>query len=188
MKLPKDLTQRRNDANLRKVIRPFFFALLGVLCVFASSFGFSVRAQEATPEQRPVTDDEVNAIAGRMYCPVCEFVPLDTCGEPACIVWRSEIRAQLATGRTEDQIIADFVARYGDRVVGVPQNSVLRALSLVAPFALTIIALGIGFFTFARWRRPNAPTGHIESRQEAPPGETLEADYYRSRLDEDLRK
>ena len=37
------------------------------------------------------TDDEVNAIAKRLYCPVCENVPLDVCPTQACAQWRELI-------------------------------------------------------------------------------------------------
>jgi cytochrome c-type biogenesis protein CcmH/NrfF len=45
--------------------------LLAILLVLASP-GF---AQGSDP-----TDDEVNAIASQLYCPVCENIPLDACG------------------------------------------------------------------------------------------------------------
>ena len=78
----------------------------------------------------------MNAIAKKLYCPVCENITLDTCGTAACADWRDEIRLQLEQGRTEDQIINDFVSRFGDRVVGTPQDTALRALSLVTPWVI----------------------------------------------------
>ena len=34
----------------------------------------------AAAQDTDVTTDDVNEIAGKMYCPVCENIPLDTCG------------------------------------------------------------------------------------------------------------
>lgn len=52
---------------------PFRFALLvGVLGAALFWLPASVFAAPATP-----TDDEVNAVASQLYCPVCENVPLD---------------------------------------------------------------------------------------------------------------
>ena len=45
----------------------------------------TVSAQGSTP-----TDDEVNAIARQLYCPVCENTPLDVCPTDACKEWREE--------------------------------------------------------------------------------------------------
>jgi cytochrome c-type biogenesis protein CcmH len=46
-------------------------------------------AQESTPRP-PITDDQVNAIAKQMYCPVCENTPLDVCPTQACIDKRAD--------------------------------------------------------------------------------------------------
>ena len=75
-----------------------------------------------------VTDNDVIRVAERMYCPVCENIPLDDCETTACVEWKAEIRAQLAEGRSDEAVIDSFVARFGDNVVGVPQDPVLRAL------------------------------------------------------------
>jgi len=96
-----------------------------------------------------ITDDEVNDIAQKLYCPVCENIPLDACGTAACDDWRYEIRIQLEAGMTEAQIIDDFVYRFGDRVVGTPQSTAPRLLSLVTPWIA--IALGL-VISFQFWR------------------------------------
>jgi cytochrome c-type biogenesis protein CcmH len=117
-----------------KIVSPRTCALIIALLLCAVTL--SVSAQNSST----VTDDQVNTIARKLYCPVCENITLDTCATAACEDWRNEIRLQLEAGRTEDQIIADFVQRFGDRVVGTPQDTVLRALSLVTPW---IIILGV---------------------------------------------
>lgn len=126
--------------------------------------------------QRIVTDDEVNAIAKKLYCPVCENIPLDTCGTAACSDWRYEIRLQLEAGKTEQEIIDDFVLRFGDRVVGTPQDPLLRAISLITPIVAIIAALGIAAYVFLERRKPKiAPV---------QPGAPL--DKYEMMLEEDL--
>ncbi len=98
-----------------------------------------------------VTDDQVNAIAQKLYCPVCENITLDTCGTSACADWRYEIRLQLEQGKTEVQITEDFVRRFGDRVVGTPLDPLLRAMSLYVPWILVAAALiGVAFVLLKR--------------------------------------
>jgi cytochrome c-type biogenesis protein CcmH len=166
-------------------------------------------AQETDPG---VTLDDVNAIAGKLYCPVCPNETLDSCRTAACAQWREEIRVQLVAGRTEDQIIADFVTRYGERVVDTPLNATLRGLALYTPYALLALVAGVALFTLLRWGRkpsPPAPLPHGEGKQPAqtvqetpsPPlrqhrvGEGLGVranddsdDDYRARLERDLRQ
>jgi len=99
----------------------------------------------------------VNAIAHKLYCPVCENITLDTCGTAACADWRYEIRLQLESGMTEEQIVEDFVRRFGDRVVGTPMDPLLRALSLGTPWLLVAVALGAVAFVFRRRRTEPIP-------------------------------
>ncbi len=85
------------------------------------------------PAPDGVTDDEVNAIAKELYCPVCDNVPLDVCGTAACADWRAEIRTMLEQGRGEEEIRTYFVDRYGRRVLATPQARGLDLLVWVLP-------------------------------------------------------
>jgi cytochrome c-type biogenesis protein CcmH len=134
----------------------------------------------ALAQETTVTDDDVNAVAKRLYCPVCENIPLDTCPTEACIRWREEIRVQLENGSTPDQVVADFVARFGERTIGTPLDPTLRALSLVTPFVLAGLALIVGILTFSRWRRRPKPA------PSAPTLPAADADNYRALLERDL--
>ena len=129
-----------------------------------------------------MTADDVNAVAKQMYCPVCENIPLDVCGTAACAQWRDEIRIQLESGSTPDAVIRDFVARYGDRVVGTPQDPTLRALSLVTPWIAAALVVALAVYLLLRWWRGQPPA------RAAAAGPTQPADDdYRARLERDLQ-
>lgn len=139
---------------------------IGLLVAFmALAYVPPAAAQDGVP--RTVTADDVNRIAQKLYCPVCENIPLDVCGTAACADWRDEIRLQLEQGLTEQQIMDDFVKRFGDRVVGTPQDPTLRALSLTTPIVLIALGLLVALVVIWRFRRgqhepapaPEAPTG-----------------------------
>ena len=133
-----------------------------------------------------ITDDEVNEVAGKLYCPVCENIPLDACGTAACQDWREEIRTQLGEGMSEQQVIDNFVARYGDRVVGTPVDPMLRALSLVTPWILGALAVGVALWTLLRWRNSQAVS---QQPANAAAGDTRhDEDYYRTRILDDLQE
>lgn len=118
-----------------------------------------VLAQDAPVD---VTADDVNAIANKLYCPVCENIPLDVCGTAACADWRNEIRIGLESGMSEDAIVTDFVRRFGDRVVGTPQDPGLAALSLITPWLIIGAAAAGGIYFLLRNRRKDAPAAQIE--------------------------
>jgi cytochrome c-type biogenesis protein CcmH len=130
-------------------MRKFRYTLLGILgmsLLLVSFFG-SAFAQDNVP-----TEDEVNAIARQLYCPVCENIPLDACGTVACEQWRGIIRDKLAEGETEQQIKDYFVAQYGDRVLAEPPIQGFNWLAYLVPLVVLIggsILLGFGF---RKWR------------------------------------
>lgn len=147
----------------------------------------------ARAQDQPVSDNDVIRVAERMYCPVCENIPLDDCETIACVEWKDEIRAQLAAGRGDQDIINSFVARFGDNVVGVPQDPVLRALTLIMPLLATALAIGAGVFTFRRFEmqpKLSAPLPHGADDEigSGDPASRPKTDAeYRRRLEADLR-
>lgn len=138
----------------------------------------AVLAQDTTV----VSDDLVRDVAEHMYCPICENEPLDDCRNPTCIQWKQEIRDQLAAGRTEDEIIEYFVVRYGEQVVGVPRDPLLRSFSLAAPIVGTVLALIFAAITFLRWQRNQQSQPAPVATHHTPSGD----DDYRQRLEQDL--
>ena len=147
-----------------------------LLSVALSSFPGNALAQGETPEAP--TDNEVNAVAKGLYCPVCENVPLDVCPSLACQRWRGQIADFLAAGWSEQEIKDYFVEQYGDQVLAAPPARGLNWLIYVLP---PLMVLGGGYWlarNLRRWRGagPEPATG------ERPPAP--EDDYQRQMEDE----
>jgi cytochrome c-type biogenesis protein CcmH len=113
--------------------RRLFLALMVLVASFVAAS--LVQAQEGFP-----SDDDVNAIARKLYCPVCPNTPLDVCETKACQDWRAQIRDQLANGWSEEQIIDYFVVQYGERVLAEPERGGFTSLVWLLP----VIALALG--------------------------------------------
>lgn len=128
-----------------------------------------------------ITDDQVNAVAEDMYCPVCENIPLDACGTAACDDWREEIRLFMQQGMSEQEIRMNFVERFGDRVLGTPTNPTLRTLSLVTPWLLVALAAGWVLMNIGKWTRQDAPDVDVSVSEDnrTPYHEMLEKDLTR---------
>ena len=90
-------------------------------------------SSSAAQNDSPITDDEVNALAEELYCPVCENVPLDVCPTKACAQWRDLIREKMELGWNEKQIKAFFAEQYGDQVLAVPPRKGFNWLIYVLP-------------------------------------------------------
>jgi cytochrome c-type biogenesis protein CcmH len=142
-----------------------------------------VTAQQPTP-----SDDQVNAIAKQLYCPVCENIPLDVCPTQACAQWRELIRQKLTEGWGEQQIKDYFVQQYGARVLGTPPAKGINWLVYVIPPIVIIAGFYILFRAFRSWRSP-AQTANLPS-----PGPTSPADQgspqdeYIKQLEDQVRK
>ena len=122
--------------------------------------------------QDSITDDEVNAVARTLYCPVCESTPLDVCPTQACVDWRNVIRTQLAEGRTEEEIQAYFALQYGDQVLATPPT---RGFSLFI-WLLPLVMVPIGAFFFARYLgRLRRPEQSVENEPVAVAGNPVPA-------------
>lgn len=132
--------------------------------------GGAAWAQSPTPS--PVSDDAVNRVAKKLYCPVCESVPLDACDTPACVQWKEEIRAMLGEGRSEPEILAFFAARYGMRVLAVPPpRGIGLGVWLIPAVGLPAAALWLAL-RLARWRRSAPASGTAAG---VPPDEAAQA-------------
>lgn len=137
-------------------------------------------AQESEPVG--VTDDQINAVAKQLYCPVCENIPLDVCPTQACAQWRSLIGEKLAAGWSEDQIKDYFVAQYGDRVLATPPARGLNWLVYIIPPVAIILGAYILYRAMRGWRQPASVSPQAET------GSGSSGDEYVTRLEEELRR
>ena len=149
--------------------------------VLISSYLLLLVGGVVTAQSQPVTDNDVNAVAKKIYCPVCENITLDTCGTSACQDWRDEIRVQLEAGMSEQAVIDDFVQRFGDRVVGTPQDPTLRALTLVMPWVIIGLVLLVVVWMIRYWFRNQSRD--IDS---AIAANITSDNYYRDLLEKDV--
>lgn len=139
----------------------------------------TVSAQGSTP-----TDDEVNAIAKDLYCPVCENTPLDVCPTDACKEWREEIRGMLAEGKSEAEIKQHFVDYYGARVLSEPPRSGFNWLIYVVPPMVIVAGVFVLFRAFRAWSQPSETETDTDEENDAVEAE----DEYIARMEEELKK
>jgi cytochrome c-type biogenesis protein CcmH len=171
-----------NNSNNRMLL---FLLLLALILLSAVHIASAQDGGTNEPPVRTVTDDEVNAIAAKLYCPVCENIPLDVCGTEACADWRDEIRTMLEQGQSEEQILAYFENRYGDRVLATPRREGINLVVWIAPPAVLIIGAGLLILVLRRMapsKASAANTGAALHRYD-----NLDAEYV-ARLEADLKE
>ncbi len=145
------------------------FAFLAFSPVFAQS-----------DQPRMPSDDEVNAIAKKMFCPVCENTPLDVCPTQACAEWRELIREKLALGWSEKQITDYFVEQFGDRVMATPPARGLNWLVYLIPPITLLAGAFILFQALRSWRVKNIQPEPIQEAE-------TQVDEYLARIEKELK-
>ena len=172
------------------------FWILGMLLVCLSLSTGLASAQSPTP-----SDDQVNAIARQLFCPICENIPLDVCPTQACHDWRELIRQMLAAGKSEAEIKQYFVDHYGARVLSEPPAAGLNWLVYVVPPVAFCAGVFLLFMAFRTWRRSGSGSAEAlasdPSMPEKGPGSANSTgaaasstvdEEYAARFEEQLRK
>jgi cytochrome c-type biogenesis protein CcmH len=118
--------------------------LLFLLCAFP------VLAQDDLALERRVTD-----LAHELRCLVCQNQTLADSNAPLAVDLRNQIREQLKAGKSERDVRAFMVERYGDFVLYRPPFKAATLLLWIGPFVL--LALGVWVFHRRVGRRRVAP-------------------------------
>jgi cytochrome c-type biogenesis protein CcmH len=173
---------------MKKLSFALWIALLLSLAITATAF-----AQAEDPG--PIDDDQVNAVAKQLYCPVCENIPLDVCPTQACAEWRELIRDKLTEGWNETQVKNYFVDQYGDRVLGAPPARGINWLIYVIPPLAILLGAIFLFRSMALWQRRTRQAHNTTANAvhtglpvtESSSGNTVQDDVYIRQIEEELK-
>jgi cytochrome c-type biogenesis protein CcmF len=120
--------------------------------------------------------EEERAVTRKLSCWCgCPHLPVGDCSCGHCAMVAQETETLLAEGKTEEQILAHFVAQQGGQVLAEPTG--IGRLTWIIPYsvgALGIVGVGV---TAVRWKR---------RRTSVPAGTTADATL-EARLDDELR-
>lgn len=80
---------------------------------------------------------------------------------PIAVEIRTELRKQMRSGKTDDEIRQYFVDRYGEQVLLTPSGSGLTGVVWIVPVvALAAGVVGLGL-AFGRWRSQREDTPEV---------------------------
>ena len=101
-------------------------------------------------------DDAVRRIALQLQCPVCEGETVADSPSGLAADMRAVIRTKVAAGESDQQILDEFVASYGDGILTEPPK---RGISLgvwIGPLVGVVLGAGLVAMLLINWRRPAA--------------------------------
>jgi cytochrome c-type biogenesis protein CcmH len=142
------------------VKRAFAAALLALASIGAWGQASEVARPDAATEQR------LKDLAEELRCLVCQNQTIADSNAPLALDLRNQIRTQISQGRSDDQIRAYMVERYGDFVLYKPPFKASTAILWLAPALLLAIG-AVVFWTVVARRRPNAPAPEPGPRRRA---------------------
>src|SRR5918999_4635432 len=93
--------------------------------------------------QNPELEKRVNALADELRCLVCQNQTLADSNAPLAVDLRNQIREQLKAGKSERDVVAFMVERYGDFVLYRPPFKLRTALLWLGPFLILLLRLWI---------------------------------------------
>jgi cytochrome c-type biogenesis protein CcmH len=121
--------------------------------------------------QDPALEKRVTGLAHELRCLVCQNQTLADSSAPLAVDLRNQIRAQLASGKSEREVVDFMVARYGDFVLYRPPLKASTLLLWAGPFAFLIAGL---YFLIRRLRRRRAPEAELSEAERARAAKLLE--------------
>lgn len=137
------------------LLRPRTFIVLAILAL-GLALAWSARPHAETSAER------VDRITSELRCVVCQGLSVKDSPAESARQMRDRVVRRVAEGRSDQEIVDEFRASYGDWVVLSPPLLSWSALVWLVP----IVAVLVG--AVVAWRRLRAPP---PSLPEPPPGE-----------------
>ncbi len=164
------------SSRLHGVLRPAWLVALPVALVILAS---SALAAQAAPPTSSVSD-KIMCLCG------CNSV-LSVCPHPDCgwgIPAKEDIKQQLESGKTPDQVIAYYVDKYGEQVLASPTKKGFNMVVWVLPFVVLLAGAVVVYFLVKSWAVRRAAEELVEVEVTAPKA----SEDAQRRLEEELRK
>jgi cytochrome c-type biogenesis protein CcmH len=112
----------------------------------------------------PTQEARARHLFQQTRCVVCQNESIDDSQAELAHDLRQVIRGQIAAGRSDAEIRAFLISRYGDFILLRPRFSPATVILWVGPFAIVLIGLGA---LLARRRRAQEPVETLTPEEEA---------------------
>ncbi len=120
-----------------------FAAAALLVCLFASAAG-----AKGAPSFRELEESLTCQCGCGLTVHACNHLAC-----PSAVPLREEIRAQMQLGKSEEEILAYFAGKYGEKILSAPTASGFNLAAWVTPFLALGVGGGIVAVALMRWRR-----------------------------------
>jgi cytochrome c-type biogenesis protein CcmH len=138
--------------------------LTKALAIAAALFCIAAAPDPADMLKDPAQEARARTIFHQVRCVVCQNESIDDSEADLAHDLRQLIRSQVAAGKSDAEIQAFLVSKYGDFILLKPRFNAVTAIIWVVPFA--IVAGGIGLL-IARRRRTQDAADDLSPEEQA---------------------
>jgi cytochrome c-type biogenesis protein CcmH len=131
------------------------FALLLLIAAVALSPLLAFAADAVPTEKDSVAASRAVKLAEKLRCLVCQNQTIADSNAELAQDLRRQVHEQIAAGRSDDEIVAYMVARYGDFVLYQPPVKATTLLLWTGPALLLLLGV-FGLYRMLRARRDEA--------------------------------
>jgi cytochrome c-type biogenesis protein CcmH len=112
----------------------------------------------------PAQEARARALFSQIRCVVCQNESIDDSQAELAHDLRQVVRAQVAEGRSDQEIQAFLVSKYGDFILLRPRFNATTAIIWVTPFAIVLVGIGL---LVARRRRQVEAEADLSDEEQA---------------------
>lgn len=127
-----------------------------VLGVLLASPARAAAQQAATAQQQAsdsVLEARTSAVAAQLRCPVCQGLAIQDSPSELAQQMRTLVKEQLRAGKSDDEVKAYFVSRYGEWILLEPKARGFNLLVYLLPPLLVAGGIGGVVLLVRRWTR-----------------------------------
>jgi cytochrome c-type biogenesis protein CcmH/NrfF len=108
------------------------------------------------PGADSVLDRRVRMVAQRLRCPVCQGESIQESPAELATQMKGVVREQLASGKSEQDVLNYFLAKYGDWILLEPRAEGINLLVYWIPVIFLVLGAIVLYLTVKKWTRPRA--------------------------------
>ena len=110
-----------------------------------------VTAQGTRTPADSILEARTTEVAKELRCPVCQGLSIQDSPSELSQQMRALVKEQLAAGKSQDEVRAYFISKYGEWILLAPQARGFNLVAYAAPALLFLAGLGLIVFVVRRW-------------------------------------
>jgi cytochrome c-type biogenesis protein CcmH len=129
------------------------------------------------------TPNTAKAVEERLTCQCGCGLTVHTCNHLQCsfgVPVKKDVAASLAAGQTGEEILARYVAQYGEKILSSPTRKGFNLLAWYGPYAVVAASAVLLIVMLRRWR------GRVPEEEPLPAPGTPLSESQRDRLQDEL--